>query len=240
MINRYGRYSVAVIAILSMALTGCKLDDLVKPTVTERHEKILKPTSADVSPNMDFNKIRSIAVFPLFPGSGNIGEGLQGYEDPKFAELVVQAVSSELAARQSQWKVLSPRDVLTTINKKSLGRGYKNLQADYNTSSGKLGSFTAQTQRFLESLASAMKVDGFVFGNYQVASGSFIAKNQWGISMKQNIVWAKVNVALYYAKSKSLWWRATSSIKGPSSDAVASNIAKSLASHVGKGTLRQL
>ncbi|PCJ83652.1 MAG: hypothetical protein COA54_15165 [Thiotrichaceae bacterium] len=238
MTNIFGKSTAVITATLCIVLAGCNLDSLVKSD--NRSEKILPPTSADVSPNMDFNKISSVAVFPLFPGSGVIGPGLQNYEDPKYAESVVQALSAELNAKQSQWKIRSPRDVLDTINKKSLGRGYKNLQADYNTSSGQLASFTAETQRFLKSLASEMKVDAFIFGNYQVASGTVTAKNAWGLVTKQNLTRSKVNVALYYAKSKSIWWRATSDIQGTGSDAVASNIAKSLASHVGKGTLRQL
>ncbi|HEB87639.1 MAG TPA: hypothetical protein ENI68_11585 [Gammaproteobacteria bacterium] len=239
MTNRYGKYIAVITVALSMVLTGCNmnLNDLIKPD--NQSEKILAPTSADVSPNMDFNKVRSVALFPLFPGSGVIGEGLQSYEDPKFAGSVVQALSAELTTKQSQWKIRSPGDVLNAINKKSLGRGYKNLQADYNTSSGQLTAFTAQTQRFLKSLASAMKVDAFIFGNYQVASGSARVKTLLGV-MKQNVTRSKVNVALYYVKNKAIWWRATSDIQGTSSGAVASNIAKSLASHVGKGTLRQL
>jgi len=238
MTNICGKFTAVLIAGFCMVLVGCNLDSLVKSDT--QSEKILAPTSADVSPNMDFNKIRSIAVFPLFPGSGVIGEGLQSYEDPKYAEAVVQALSAELNVKQSQWKIHSPTDVLNTINKKSLGRGYKNLQADYNTSSGQLASFTAQTQKFLKSLASAMKVDGFIFGNYKVASGTIRAKNSWGLVTKQTLIMSKVNIALYYAKEKSIWWRATSEIQGTSSKAVSSNIAKSLASHVGKGTLRQL
>lgn len=237
--NTFGKYTAVITATLCLILSGCNLDSLIIKKDSQP-EKILAPTSADVSPNMDFNKIGSIAVFPLFPGSGVIGEGLQSYEDPKFAESVVQALSAELTAKQSQWKIRTPEDVLRTISKKSLGRGYKNLQADYNTSSGQLASFTAETQRFLKSLASAMKVDGFIFGNYQVASGSMRVKNAWGVVTQQTITRSKVNVALYYAKGKSIWWRATSDIRGTSSGAVANNIAKSLASHVGKGTLRQL
>ncbi len=233
------KYSIVFISALCMILAGCNLNDLlVKPG--KQPERILAPTSADVSPNMDFNKIRSVAVFPLFPGSGVIGNGLQSYEDPSFAESVVQALSAELTAKQSQWKIRPPGDVLNTINKKSLGRGYKNLQADYNTSSGQLATFTSQTQRFLKSLASAMKVDAFIFGNYKVASRSMMVKNAFGLVTQQNITLTNVNIALYYVKGKSIWWRATSDLQGKSSAAVASNVAKSLASHVGKGTLRQL
>jgi len=236
--NVFGKYIVVIPAVICMVLAGCNLDELMKTDA--KSEKILPPTSADVSPNMDFNKIRSVAVFPLFPGSGVIGKGLQSYEDPKYAESVVQALSAELSAKQSQWKIRSPGDVLSTINKKSLGRGYKNLQADYNTSSGQLATFTAETQRFLTSLASAMKVDAFIFGNYKVASGTAMVKNSWGLVEKQTITASRVNVALFYVKGKTIWWRASSDMQGTSSDAVASNTAKSLASHVGKGTLRQL
>lgn len=237
MIKISRKYTAVITAAFFIVLTGCNLDSFMKKDT--QSEKILAPTSADVSPNMDFNKITSVAVFPLFPGSGVIGPGLQSYEDPKFAESVVQALSAELNAKQSQWKIRSPGDVLKTINKKSLGRGYKNLQADYNTSNGQLATFTAETQRFLKSLASAMKVDAFIFGNYQVGTGSVMVKTIFGVQ-KQNVTRSRVNIALYYTKDKALWWRATSDIQATSSAAVANNIAKSLASHVGKGTLRQL
>ncbi|HHJ34658.1 MAG TPA: hypothetical protein ENJ87_02730, partial [Gammaproteobacteria bacterium] len=214
MIKIRREYTAVITAALFMVLTGCNLDSLMK--ADKQSEKILAPTSADVSPNMDFNKIGSVAVFPLFPGSGVIGPGLQSYEDPKYAESVVQALSAELTAKQSQWKIRSPGDVLNMINKKSLGRGYKNLQADYNTSSGQLATFTAETQRFLKSLASAMKVDAFIFGNYQVATGSALVKTILG-PQKQNVTRSRVNVALFYAKEKAIWWRATSDIQGASS-----------------------
>lgn len=232
------KYIAVITVALCLVLTGCNLDEFIK--TDKQPEKILPPTSADVSPNMDFNKIRSVAVFPLFPGSGVIGNGMQSYEDPNFAQSVVQALSAELTAKQSQWKIRSPGDVLDTINRKSLGRGYKNLQADYNTSSGQLATFTSQTQRFLRSLASAMKVDAFIFGNYKVASGPVRVTNAFGLVTQENITLTRVNIALYYVKGKTIWWRATSDMRGYSSAAVANNVAKSLASHVGKGTLRQL
>ena len=219
------------------SLAGCKtLEELTK--TSSQPEKILKPSSADVSPNMDFNKIKSIAVFPLFPGAGVIG-GMQGYDNPKYAEDVAQALTSELAVKQSQWNIRTPKEVLDAINRSSLGRGYKNLQADYNTSSGQLTAFTAETQKFLATLAKKMDVDGFIFGNYVVVSQPTVVKTILG-PVTRNAVVSRVNVALFYAKDKAVWWRATSEIKGLDNDAVVKNIAKSLASYVGKGTLRQL
>ncbi len=226
-----------LVSLALISLAGCKaLEGLTKSS--DQSEKILKPSSADVSPNMDFNKIRSIAVFPLFPGAGVIG-GMQGYDDPKYAQDVAQALTAELSTKQSQWKIRTPKEVLDTINKYALGRGYKNLQADYNTSSGQLTAFTRQTQKFLATLAKKMKVDGFIFGNYVVVSQPTIVQTIFG-PQKRHVVVSEVNVALFYARDKAVWWRATSRIKGPDTTTVVNNIAKSLAAYVGKGTLRQL
>jgi hypothetical protein len=213
------------------------LDKFVKKS--DQSEKILPPSSADVSPNMDFNKIGSVAVFPLFPGGGPIAPGLQSFEDPAYAEQVVQAFSGELTAKQSQWEIRGPGDVLDSINKAQLGRGYKNLQADYNTTSGQLAAFTQETRRFLSSLASAMKVDAFLFGSYDMASGIQLVRTPLG-PVNREVTQSSVNVALFYTKDQVIWWRATSEMAATDRAKLVNNIAKSLASYVGKGTLRQL
>jgi len=240
MLNKFAAHTGIVSVVLCLGLFGCDpamLNSFLKKS--DQSEKILRPSSAEVSPNMDFNKIRSVAVFPLFPGGGTLGPGLQSYEDPAFAESVVQAFSAELTAKQSQWQIRSPGDVLAAINKARLGRGYKNLQADYNTTNGQLAAFTKETKRFLSDLATAMKVDAFVFGSYDVASGTKLVRTPLG-SMSREVTQTSVSVVLFYTKGQVIWWRATSKIASGDRTKLVANISKSLASYVGKGTLRQL
>jgi len=234
--------SLVLSVSLCIGLYGCDpamLDSLLKKPDTT--EKILAPSSADVSPDMDFTKIASVAVFPLFPSGGVGNASLQYLEDPAYADSVCEIFTSELTQKQSQWKIYGQRDTLAAINKHSLGRGYKNFQADYNTASGQINAFvpTKATKDFLKQLAAAMKVDAFIFGSYNLASGTAMVRTVLG-PVNRVISRSSVNVALFQTKRQNIWWRATSTVTESSKEKLSSAISKSLASYVGKGTLRRL
>ncbi len=117
MVARYVLRPFVLSAFLCVGLYGCDpamLDSLLKKTDTS--EKILAPSSADVSPDMDFTKIGSVAVFPLFPSGGVGNAQLQYFEDPAFADQICETFTSELTQKQSQWKIYGQRDTLAAIN----------------------------------------------------------------------------------------------------------------------------
>jgi hypothetical protein len=214
---------------------------------SEEREMILTPTSAAVSPKMDFNKITAVAVFPLFPG-GQMQMGSMGWQmgrsvdDPKFAEQIWQAFCSELTAKQSQWKIYSYKEVVETIFKNNLGRGYKNLQADFNTLLGQqMRTFmlTKESKYFLRKLSSVMKVDAFIFGSYNLAYGTKYVSGLLG-PQKRQILQCLVNVALFQTNSEEIWWKASDQKTSNDKNKLVSSISKSLASYVGKGTLQRL
>jgi hypothetical protein len=219
---------------------------------SDESERIVTPSSAAVSPNMDFNKIISVAVFPLFPGGGQqmqmyspgIGmmEEMRSVEDPEFAEQVVQTFSSELIAKQSQWKIRSHKDTIDAIFKHDLGRGYKNFQADYNTAHGQMSAFviTGESKKFLRKLSAVMNVDAFIFGSYGLVYGTKMVQVPLLGLQKRQAVQCNVNVALFHCKDEAIWWRATDNKNSTDKTKLISSIAKSLASYVGKGTLQQL
>lgn len=217
---------------------------------SDESERIVTPSSAAVSPKMDFNKIISVAVFPLFPGGGQqiqmyapgMMKGMRTVEDPEFAEQVVQAFSSELITKQSQWKIKSHKDTVDAIFKNDLGRGYKNFQADYNTAYGQMSAFTitGETKKFLRRLSTVMNVDAFIFGSYGLTYGTKLVQVPLLGLQQRQVVQCNVNVALYYCKNEEIWWKATDNKNSMDKTKLISSIAKSLASYVGKGTLQQL
>lgn len=199
----------------------------------DQSQQVYQPSSAAVSPKMDFEKITSVAIFPFFP-SGNI-------EDPDAAERLGTNFESELITRQSQWKIYTHRDVLTAIAKHNLGRGYKNFQADVNTARGQSGSFilTEETKSFLKKLASAMKVNAIIYGNYNVNSNRQMVQSLFG-PVQQLITNTEVSVALYFVPTDEIWWKATDKQVGNDRESLISSASKSLSTFVGKGTLQQL
>ncbi|RMF87463.1 MAG: hypothetical protein D6739_01625, partial [Nitrospirae bacterium] len=72
-----------------------------------------------------------------------------------------------------------------------------------------------------------------------LASGTVVVNTPFG-PMNRHIAKGSVDVALFQNQSQSVWWRATSEMAGSSKDEIGSGISKSLASYVGKGTLRRL
>ncbi len=84
-----------------------------------------------------------------------------------------------------------------------------------------------------------MKVDAFVFGSYNLASGTTVVRTPLGL-MNRQVSQSSVNVALFEAKKQVIWWRATSKMTAANKEKLSSGISKSLASYVGKGTLRRL
>ena len=236
------------LCLLVIVLFACALPMLQK---SDDSEMILTPSSSAVSPSMDFNKISAVAVFPLFPGIGGAtwsgtqmpySTSSESIEDPAFAEQVCQSFCSELTVKQSQWKIYSYQEVVETIFKKDLGRGYKNFQADFNTASGQMQAFllTQESKKFLKQLASEMKVDAFIFGSYNLNYGSTIVQNPFFGAQLQKTFQCSVNVVLYQTNKEQIWWRASDNKKSNDKNRLISSISKSLASYVGKGTLQRL
>ena len=232
----------AIILLCVLLLSSCL--DLMGALKSNESEEIQTPSNADVSPKMDFNRIGAIAVFPIFPGGAptQVAYGTtNSIQDQAFAEQVSHTFASELTAKQSQWKVHGYKDVVDAISKHDLGRGYKNFQADYNTSSGQMHAFvlTGETKQFLSRLAAVMKVDAFVFGSYDLSYGQEYVQTILGVQV-QKVYKSGVSTVLFYAKNQEMWWRATHRVTGRDKERLVSAISKSLAAHVGKGTLRQL
>jgi len=233
----------AIILLCALLLSSCL--DLMGTLKSDESEEIQTPSSADVSPKMDFNKIHAVAVFPLFPGGGPTVMGhraAQYIQDPAYGEEVAQGLSSELAAKQSQWKVHSYRDVTDAIARHDLARGYKNFQADFNTAHGQIQAFllTAESKQFLVKLANVMKVDAFIFGSYDLSYQMQPVQTYLGTLANKKVYHSGVSSVLYYARNQEIWWKASHRLTGSDRAKIVSVASKSLASYVGKGTLRQL
>lgn len=228
---------ISVFSFMAIAflLMGC-LDQLM--VRKDQNETILKPSSMSVSPKMDFEKISTVAIMPFFPGGGTDSSSI---EDPQFAEQLGSSFVSELSTKQSQWKIIPQKDVLNSIIKNNLGRGYKNFQADYNTASGQMNSFvlTEETKNFLTNLASVLKVDAIIYGSYSLKNEVKMTQSIMG-PMQVRVNNCNVSVALYYIKGHEMWWKATSNLYNTNKDNLVNEISKSLSSYVGKGTLVQL
>lgn len=113
---------VGVLA-LTLALNGCvELLDVAQPHQTGAEQ----PDEAFVSPDMKFEEITSVGIFPFLP---------LGDENDQLADLLNSSFGGEVQNRQgSAWRIRSHRQVLDYISQGGLGQGYKQLQADHNTS----------------------------------------------------------------------------------------------------------
>lgn len=199
----------------------------------------IRPPVAYVSPNMDFTKIGKVGVFPLFPGS-NPASLYQSFSDDQFSESLVSTLTAELQTRQSQWNILGYKDIIGIINKSSLGSGYKNLQADLNTSyAGPMGALvlSAATKKFMADMQKNAGVDAFLLGTYGLtreprAVGKYV-------SLTREVDVAQVRLVLLSARDGEAWWTATVGRYGDR-EGVVREIAQSLAANLGKGTLRQM
>jgi hypothetical protein len=194
--------------------------------------EIDKPDQCYVSPNMDFNSINGLGMFPIFPSD---------IENPAFADAFSRALTAELQGRQSQWKIIPASDLVAQINQKDLGRGYKNLQADMNTFSGTtgFGAMTQETTKFLKDLDKLTGANSYLLGVYAIGRQKGVQQSLLG-PVQVNYTICKVKVILYQV-NKGIMWDATHTVQttGPIENN-ADALAKSFAAYLGKGTLRQL
>lgn len=218
----------------TLAMAGCTYTGGMQP----RGEPILPPQQASVSPNYAPEKITKVAVFPLFA---------TGTADDLLADRLVIAINSEVASRHSQWEIVSYRDLTRLITEHGLMTGFRNLEADHNTYSGPYGIMllSPATQGFLKQLHQISGIDAILVGSYSFSTqtepvpirtlrGETIRYDHYDVN--------SVTLSLVYTPTPSSWWVATASRKGPpgQGDAVARAIAQTLASHIGRGTRRQL
>lgn len=226
-VRRLGLARLVIPAIATGCLFGCAGSG---STVGEQ----VVPPEASVSPKMDFGKVRTVAIFPVFP-CGQISE-------QQFAEQLVGELTGEIQRRQAQWSAISYRDVISLISKNGLGTGYKNIQADFNTYSGTGGPvvFSAASQEFLRQLASVSGAQAFVIGSYDLGNKQqFVPGNVLVRPHVETVESCTVRLSLYYADGDENWWTATITRSG-ARKAIIGEIARSLAEYLGKGTLRQL
>jgi len=222
------------IAILSLSLVGCAGLIPSGGTGFDWKSENIRPPQASLSPSMDFNKIASLGIFPLFPSGNSVENG-------RFAESLINSLTGEVQQRQNQWKTLSYKDVLGMIQVNGLGSGYKNLQADFNSNTGTGGQLVLSpaTVQFLDNLQAKSGVDAFLIGTYTLGSHQYQTYDPiFGVQIKQ-LTKCTVYLTLYYVKDKQNWWKANIIRYGPVDD-VVNEIAQSLGANVGKGTLQQL
>jgi hypothetical protein len=185
---------------------------------------------------MDFSQIHGVAILPLFP---------EGTEDQVFSGAFGSKLESALTTRQSQWRFVSARETLQVINTRDLGRGYKNLQADFNASGTEMGQivFAPATNVFIRELGRATKTNAFLVGTYSLDQpllggtlGSLFSSIGNGTGSG-----TRVKISLLYANGSSLesWWTAVVK-RSKINDQTLQEMAESIAANIGKGTLRQL
>ena len=184
---------------------------------------------AYTDPNMNFDKIRVIAVLPPFP---------ETTEDQVFSGAFGSRLESALASRQSQWRLVAARQVLQIVNQQNLGTGYKNLQADYNAPSSTIGqvAFTPATNAFVQQLRKATGADAFIVSTYKLDEP--LLPGPIGNLLRSK---TQVKVSLLYANGSSAecWWSAVVK-RSKINDEVLQEMAASVAANIGKGTLLQL
>ncbi len=188
---------------------------------------------AYMDPDMNFDKIRTVAVLPVFP---------ENAEDQIFSGAFGSQLESALVTRQSQWKLVGSREVLQIINKNDLGRGYKNLQADMNVPSSGMGqvAYSPGTNQFVRDLKRATGADAFIVGTYNFSQplfGGVVGSLLSSLTPSGTCV----KVSLLYANGASVenWWSATLK-RRKINDQVIQEMAASIAANIGKGTLLQL
>jgi opacity protein-like surface antigen len=245
--NLMPSYSVAkrlfvAFTSLSVLLIIAACADMSQPQSAPAPEVISRPDHADVSPNFDFTRISGVGVFPAFPS---------GQEIPEFSDAFSGAFTQALQARQSQWKVISPRDLVQNINTAGLGKGYKNLQADVNTfgQGAQIRVLTGSTQEFLEKLGHSLGVNAFLLSSYAVSDQSMqrLVQPSMGAAllgaqpyMQPYVVHhCTVQVTLYQLGS-GFMWTASHTIISETNQYPTEGLGKVFAAYVGKGTLRQL
>ncbi|MCC6930172.1 MAG: hypothetical protein IT359_14400 [Gemmatimonadaceae bacterium] len=199
----------------------------------------IRAPQAFVSPNMDFTKITKVGVFPIFPAS-NPASPYASISDEDFSEALASALSSELQTRQAQWGIVDYKSLLNIVSRANLGTGYKNLQADMNTSYAMMQGglvLSPATKRFMSDIQKAAGVDAFLIGTYGLTReprsvGSLVA-------VTREVDVASVRLVLIAARESEAWWTASVGRYG-NREGVVREIAQSLAANLGKGTLRQM
>ncbi|MDP2647817.1 MAG: hypothetical protein Q8P35_01035 [Candidatus Yanofskybacteria bacterium] len=186
-------------------------------------------------PEMNFDKIRVVAVLPMFP---------QNVEDQVFSGAFGSQLEGALVTRQSQWRIVSSREVLQVINRNNLGNGYKNLQADMNVPSSGMGqiAYSPGTNAFVMSLKKTMGADAIIVGTYNFGSpsgGGLMGALTSAITSA--IGGTRVKVSLLYVNGSSAknWWSAELN-RRRINDEIIQEMAASVAANIGKGTLLQL
>lgn len=229
---RRSRRHVTLVAISTLAM-ACA------PGMMGAPNPAIRAPQAYVSPDMDFTKIGTIGVFPLFPAS-SLSSPYGSVTDDTFGESMVSALSSEVQTRQGQWRMVDYKEMLTLINKANLGTGYKNLQADMNTSYGGLqGSLVLSpaTRKFMADIQKAAGVDAFLIGSYTLTREPRVMGSV--VTMTRVVDVAEVRLVLFAAKANQAWWTASVGRFG-AREGIVREIAQSLATNLGKGTLRQM
>lgn len=223
------RDTLVAIALAALVVSGCvELLSVAQPHETGTEA----PDEAFVSPNMKFEDIRSVGVFPFFP---------LGDENDQLADLLNNGFGAELQNRQGgAWRIHTHRELLDYINQSGLGQGYKQLQADHNSSLQGLLMLTPSTIQFLRALQAKHGLDAFLIGSYRIDSQ---LEQQVDLLTGQprmvRVPVYSVQVALYSVKANEIWWKAKIARSGNMSR-VAKVATASLAANVGKGRLRNL
>lgn len=202
------------------------------------NEQIRAP-QAFVSPNMDFTKIAKIGVFPMFPGT-NPASPYQSISDEAFSEALANALSSELQTRQTQWGVVDYKSLVGIVSRANLGTGYKNLQADLNSSYAMMQGglvLSPSTKKFMADIQRAAGVDAFLIGTYGLTREPRMMGGL--VAMTREVDVANVRLVLFAARESEAWWTASVGRYG-NRESVVKEIAQSLAANLGKGTLRQM
>ncbi len=191
-----------------------------------------QPDEAFVSPDLKFEEISSVAIFPFLPVRD---------ENDQWADLLNDSFAGEVQSRQENaCRVHVHRQLLDYISQSGLGQGYKQLQADHNSSPMGLLVLTPSTVQFFRTLHQKHGVDAFLIGSYQIGTR---VEQRVNCSTGQidftRIPEYTVRVALYSVKANEVWWRAKITRAG-NMNQVARVVSASLAANIGKGRLRNL
>ncbi len=163
----------------------------------------------------------------------------QGVQDDAFSAQMINALTSEVSTRQSQWAVSNYREMISLITQSNLGSGFKNLQADMNSAPGMQASMVMSpaTRKFMADMQRAAGVDAFLIGTYVLtrelrAMGGIVTINR-------AVDVARVRVVLFSAREGAPWWSASVARYGDR-DEVVKELSRSLAANLGKGTQMQM
>lgn len=219
----------SILVFLSLFLSSCGVS---KTAV------IFKPELSYRSPALDFTKMQAIAIMPVNSYSNEVVE---------ITSLVNDGLPAELERTQIGLKIFSYADVLRTLNKKGLGRGYHNYIADLNTyvtAAGMTPNFTSETQTFFDQFKKEMNFQAILFTSYGFFERTITKPGFLNYGTVQTIEKTlSVTVVLYDLTSRRAWWVAKLSLTGGenfTNAELARKVIEGIASNFGKGELRQL